>query len=343
VDGYESTPVSIVIPSYNREHFLPRALKSAIDQCLPDDELIVVDDGSTDGTERAVEPFRGRVAYIKVKNGGAGKARNIGVQLSKKPLVAFLDSDDEWMPSKLALQRALMAARPDLVFSFSDVTVRFHWGADIRFGLRHRYKNRAIGEKLLGDGRPFSAMAPLPVGVSDFLVHIGNLYGAEMANSHVVTSTMVVRRERAKEALFFAEDLPTYEDWECFGRLAKIGLSAYLDIETAWLHQHEAPQLTKSDLLKAVSSRLKLLSRVWGQDIGYLSEHGAEYEKVVNEQRLIRIRELLKLADTHEARREIVGAKGVPISYRLLTRMPPFTLQTLLSAKKKLIDFRKRP
>ena len=334
--GIEQTPVSIVIPTYNREIFLPRALRSVISQCLTEDELIVVDDGSTDGTQNAVEPFRDRVVYIKVKNGGAGKARNIGVQLAKNPLVAFLDSDDEWMPSKLTLQRALMTARPDIVFSFSDIGVRFHWGTDIRFFVRHRYEDRDIGKRILGEGMPFSTLAPLPDGVPDFLVHIGDLFHAEMANSHVATSTMVVRRDRAKDGLYFAEDLPTYEDWECFGRLSKMGLAAYLDFETAWLHRHEAPQLTKADESTAVSSRLILLLRVWGQDANYLSEHGVEFEKVVNEQRMILIRKLLKASNTHEAQKKILRTKSVPVSYRILARMPPFVIQALLSAKKVL-------
>jgi glycosyltransferase involved in cell wall biosynthesis len=330
----EPTPVSIVIPTYNREHLIPVALRSAIGQCLTTDEVIVVDDGSTDATQEAVAQFGDRVAYIKVENGGAGKARNIGVQLAKNPLVAFLDSDDEWMPQKLALQRELMSVRPDIVFSYSDIAVRYHWGAEIRHFLRHRYKHREIGYRMLGAGVPFSALSALPETVPDFLVHIGNLYHAEMENSHVATSTMMVRRERAGEGLLFAEDLPTFEDWECFGRLAKVGTAAFLDVETAWLHQHQAPQLTKTDKFAATSSRLILLFRVWGQDVTYLSQYRAEFKKVVNEQRMIRIRKFLELGLSHKAKSEISKVEDAPVLYRALASLPPVLLRAMIVGRK---------
>jgi len=81
---------------------------------------------------------------------------------------------------------------------------------------------------------------------------------------------------------------------------------------------------------------LILLLRVWGQDANYLSEHGVEFEKVVNEQRMILIRKLLKASNTHEAQKKILRTKSVPVSYRILARMPPFVIQALLSAKKVL-------
>ncbi len=92
------TPVSIVIPTYNRAKVLPRAVQSAACQCTDRDEIIIVDDGSTDDTEGCLGPFRDRIQYIRVSNGGAGKARNMGVRQARNAYVAFLDSDDEWMP-----------------------------------------------------------------------------------------------------------------------------------------------------------------------------------------------------------------------------------------------------
>lgn len=339
MDDFAKVPVSIVVPTYNRAHFLPRALNSSIGQCLIDDEIIVVDDGSTDDTEKAVAPFRDRIVYIRVENGGAGKARNIGVRRAKNPLIAFLDSDDEWMPSKLALQRAFMAARPDVVFSFSDVIVRYHWGADIRFGLRHRYKDREIGKKILGKGVPFSSLAQLPESEQDFQVHVGDLYHAEMVNSHIVTSTLMVRRERAGDALYFAEDLPTYEDWECFGRLAAMGPAAYLDYETTWLHQHDTPQLTKASELTNVTARIAVLTRVWGQDAAYLGEHAKEYEATLRWCRLLRIRNLLADGRIQEARAELKELADPPFLLGVLAYIPSPALHLLRSVRRRFIDY----
>src|SRR5271169_6309691 len=103
--------VSVVIPTYNRAHLVCRAVDSALAQCLDGDEVIVVDDGSTDNTEAALAPYGSRIVHLRVPNGGAGKARNIGVKAASNPLIAFLDSDDEWMKGKLEIQRTLMQAR----------------------------------------------------------------------------------------------------------------------------------------------------------------------------------------------------------------------------------------
>src|SRR3954453_20631913 len=81
--------VSVVIPTYNRASLLPRAVDSVLPQFQPGDELIVVDDGSTDGTEAALAPWRGRIHYLRLPHGGAGRARNAGWAVARGELVAL--------------------------------------------------------------------------------------------------------------------------------------------------------------------------------------------------------------------------------------------------------------
>ena len=97
--------VSVVIPTYNRAAFLKCALESALSQTYEDFEVIVVDDGSTDRTWTVVESYGTQVRYHRcaVRQGSAG-ARNIGIELARGKYVAFLDSDDLWLPRKLDLQ-----------------------------------------------------------------------------------------------------------------------------------------------------------------------------------------------------------------------------------------------
>src|SRR4051812_41806571 len=104
--------VSVVIPTHNRERLIGRALRSALCQIRPEDEILIIDDGSTDGTEQVVRQFRDcRIRYIWQKNAGAGAARNRGATEATGELLAYLDSDDEWLPSKITLQRRFMTAR----------------------------------------------------------------------------------------------------------------------------------------------------------------------------------------------------------------------------------------
>src|SRR4051812_26283844 len=88
--------VSIVIPTYNRAALVGRAIESALRAASPGDEILVVDDGSTDGTEAALASFRDRIRFITAPHRGAGATRNRGIAEAGGDLIAFLDSDDEW-------------------------------------------------------------------------------------------------------------------------------------------------------------------------------------------------------------------------------------------------------
>jgi glycosyltransferase involved in cell wall biosynthesis len=100
--------VSVIIPIYNRADLLPRAMSSVLNQTFQDFELIIVDDGSTDNTKQVVEEFQKkdkRIKYIWQENsGGPAKPRNIGIKDSQGEYIAFLDSDDDWLPEKLEKQ-----------------------------------------------------------------------------------------------------------------------------------------------------------------------------------------------------------------------------------------------
>lgn len=101
--GKESGLVSIVIPAYNYAEFLPYAIESALNQTYPDVEVIVVDDGSTDGTDRVAESYRTRIQYVQQENQGLSAARNSGIRQAKGKYLVFLDSDDILKPEMVEI------------------------------------------------------------------------------------------------------------------------------------------------------------------------------------------------------------------------------------------------
>jgi teichuronic acid biosynthesis glycosyltransferase TuaG len=117
--------VSIIMPAYNAEKYIAASIESVLAQTFSDWELIVVDDGSTDSTATVVQEFATsdpRVRYIFQENGRLGKARNTGISNSTGRLIAFLDSDDLWLPTKLEVQtRAMAENNADVVYSKSYV------------------------------------------------------------------------------------------------------------------------------------------------------------------------------------------------------------------------------
>jgi glycosyltransferase involved in cell wall biosynthesis len=94
--------VSVIIPTYNRESILPKAIESVLRQTYPAIELIVIDDGSKDNTKQLVESYPG-ITYVFQENGGQGKARNTGLELATGYYLASLDSDDTWEPDFLSV------------------------------------------------------------------------------------------------------------------------------------------------------------------------------------------------------------------------------------------------
>ena len=108
--------VSVIIPTFNRAHKIARAVASVLYQTFSDYEILVVDDGSGDATPEALKPFLPRIQYVAhSKNLGVSAARNTGIRESHSPLVAFLDSDDYWLPEKLAAQVSFFSKHPQAV------------------------------------------------------------------------------------------------------------------------------------------------------------------------------------------------------------------------------------
>lgn len=110
--------VSVIIPSYNREKTIKKAIDSVLNQTWNDLEVIVVDDGSTDNTSQVVSQTKdNRLKYIYQKNAGACVARNRGISLASGEIIAFHDSDDLWRPEKLEIEmNALQKSGADVVF-----------------------------------------------------------------------------------------------------------------------------------------------------------------------------------------------------------------------------------
>jgi len=104
-----SMQISVIITTYNYGHFLPDCLESVLSQTVPPDEIVIVDDGSTDNTSEVIQPYLSnpRVTYIKTVNSGVSAARNTAIAATSGDIIAILDADDKWRSDKLELQLPL--------------------------------------------------------------------------------------------------------------------------------------------------------------------------------------------------------------------------------------------
>lgn len=181
--------VSVVIPAYNCSAYLPTAIESVLTQTYDDLEVIVVDDGSTDDTSNAIQPYLGRVQYIRQTNKGLPGARNAGIRVSTGEFVALLDADDSWRPEKLELQMPLFAD-PEIGIVYSDFSVTY---ADGRF-LQSYLKDRPLAAE-------------------------GYVIENYIRSRFLFPSTMVLRRSALEDCGLFDEEMLASEDIELFARI----------------------------------------------------------------------------------------------------------------------------
>lgn len=189
--------VSVIIPTYNSVSTLARAIRSVLAQTRSVDEIIVVDDGSTDDTRRLVTEQFPQVRYHFQPNAGLAATRNAGARLAQGSLLALLDSDDEWVPTKLQRQLEVLAERPDL----SGVGCH-----------RLRVKVTAEGEELWR--RPSKRADG---GLDDIT------FAEEMLGNRICGATMIIRREVFERSGGYDPSLRVSEDLDLWLRLLGAG------------------------------------------------------------------------------------------------------------------------
>ena len=213
--------VSVVIPAYNSAPCIRDAVESALGQGYGDMEVIVVDDGSTDGTKEALADLAGagKVVYIYQENRGAGAARNAGVRVSGGEYIAFLDSDDLWLEGKIEKQVAFMESRGlDAVFCAGYYS-------------RPDGSSRLVRPAVRGDGGFFDMLS---------------------AEARFVPTAGLFRKEALEGAGLFNEGLPCAEDWDLWVRMARTARFGYLDLPL-YKKRYNEVSLTSKTIDKVVS------------------------------------------------------------------------------------------
>ena len=181
--------VSIIIPTFNRRGKVIQAISSVFHQSFSDHEIIVVDDGSTDGTQSALTPFGSRIHYLKhTTNRGVSAARNTGIRKSNAPLIAFLDSDDSWLPEKLAAQIAFFEHHAHAVACQTE---------EIWMRNAHRVNPKKRHRK-----------------------PSGNIFEPSLRLCLVSPSAVMLKRSLLEEVGLFDEEFPACEDYDLWLRIS---------------------------------------------------------------------------------------------------------------------------
>jgi glycosyltransferase involved in cell wall biosynthesis len=157
----------VIVPTYDSSALISRAVTSILAQTSPVDEVIVVDDGSTDDTAAVVRGFGRSVRYAYQANAGASAARNLGMRLATCQWIAFLDADDEWFPWKIQRQKAVLQANPNLKWCSCNPELFAH-GAGVP-GTSPEVAERLLSPR--GTVHFFAASPALNFGTGSYLIH----------------------------------------------------------------------------------------------------------------------------------------------------------------------------
>ncbi len=246
--------VSVIIPTHNSGRFVRHAIESVLDQTFDDLEVIVIDDGSTDGTAERVGKYGSRVRYVSQARRGPAAARNRGARLALGRWLAFLDADDFWYPHRLAEQMALIEADPELDF----VTGNYHLVNEA---------GRILGEAFTDN--PMVGQSPRhpcgdPHRARDKSVSFGREAAADFVRHRFgILTTCLVRRELFEGVEGFTERFRLAEDLHLMFRLAvyarrfgavRVPLAAYRLRDDSVSHRddearHRATVTAYADLL----------------------------------------------------------------------------------------------
>jgi glycosyltransferase involved in cell wall biosynthesis len=228
--------ISVVIPAYNAEKSISRTIESVLAQTRQADEIIVVDDGSTDDTAERIKKFGSKVRYIYQENAGPSVARNRGIETAGGEWIAFLDADDEWLPERLSRQVELLERNEHLVWA----TANFYQCL-CNENRRSCNVSPDLAKKALAQKEYFS----------DF-------FTASLPHGCGWTGTMLIKKEILEQAGMFQVGLHIDEDTDLWFRIAyrwpRIGFVAeplaiyHMTTEQSLMQRHQRLKF-QSDLI----------------------------------------------------------------------------------------------
>jgi glycosyltransferase involved in cell wall biosynthesis len=228
--------VSVVIPTYNRASLIPAAIESVLGQTYKNIELIIVDDGSTDNTQEVLSGYGDRVRVVLQENRGPAIARNRGIAVAKGDIIAFLDSDDQWLPTKLERQvESLRVAGPEVTCSLCNCTVYYANGKQT--------STFAIAD-MIPDCETGIWLNPVEVLLNRFVMF---------------NQAVAIRREVLERVGYFDETLRFGEDYDLPFRLAMEGPWTILRDELVAYHEASPGSWAKAALREELNLRRDLV------------------------------------------------------------------------------------
>jgi glycosyltransferase involved in cell wall biosynthesis len=234
-----SPRVTVIVPTFDRERYLAEAIQSVLGQAFTDFELLIVDDGSSDGTAALVRRFAdARIHYIHQDHRGISAALNTGLRAARGELVARLDSDDRWAPDLLSTLVPLLDRHAELGAAFGKGQIMDERG------------------RPLGETRGFAPRFP------------GDSLRSLLHDDFTCNIALLARRACLEQAGPYDEGLVANEDWDMWLRVARRHPFAFVDRVLAWIryHDHSMTALASPRFITVLETRTVPLDKLFRDD-----------------------------------------------------------------------------
>ena len=276
--------LSVIIPTFNRSRLLVQAINSVLCQSYHNIEIIVINDGSKDDTEKVVKQYGQKIKYFYQNNRGLNAARNRGLQESHGTYIALLDDDDLWRPWKAEIQIALLERFRSSAYIFSDFFIFSEYQDPIPKGLSTWFSKRI--------GWPYSShtflidsstIGPILPNSKPFRLIDCNLYEALLSAPYVLPSTAIIRRSMIPHTAPFPIKNTHCGDWAFFAILSKNYSCLYMDIETTLNRSHDdSVRLTRKSPIEKLKHRIDLIESIWKSDHSFMANNSCLVEITIS-------------------------------------------------------------
>ena len=345
--------VSVIIPTYNRAHYLGEAIESILNQDIRDCriEIIVVDDGSTDNTQEVLRKYGNSVRYIFQDHRGAGPARNRGIDEATGEWVAFLDSDDRWLPEKLTLQFKVLDAFPDYDAIHSEFLIFDETGILTDKGLQLWVNDPSVWEKIVWDKiyskRYESADYHIHAVSGSFPIYTGNIFATQLKVCCISNWTLLCRRDCLQKDMRFAEGYKINEDYWFLCKLTERCDVIFMDTATAENRAHNERRLTQAGYIEIFKTHIDICNKIYRPSKSVHRSSDKEIDKCFKLLNISLFKEYLKRGLRSEARKtaDVIRMIDGPVGDRTyflywLTLLFPFNMVKNLIALKRFLKNR---
>ena len=239
--------VSVIIPTYNRAHCVSEAIDSVLAQDPPADEVIVIDDGSTDNTPEVLQAYGDKIKPFRQENKGVGAARNVGMHLATGEWVAFLDSDDIWYPGRLrSLLRDITESSPKVVAHTGNLVLTGE-GYELDYFSFRKWQFPTDSAKLVIDPLPLTMSGVFPQGTA-------------------------LRRGVAIDAGGYSEEMKIYEDAYLFTEMSLRGYwlvtaDCLANVRRLLGDSAALSNLESSNTVEAATARVSFMANIYNKEL----------------------------------------------------------------------------